>query len=554
MSSTLRGADIVTRSLAAAGIDRIFTLSGNHVMPIFDASIDSKLSLVHVRHEGAAVHMADAWARLTGQVGIVLLTGGPGHANGVSALYTALAAESPVLLLSGHAPLGQLGMGAFQEMRQADMAEPVTKASWTVTDPRELGEDLAEAMRIAAGGRPGPVHLSLPQDVLDAVVEDDGSLIPPAADYRAEACALPEALADDVLATLMAARQPLILTGPLANSARAAGRTAELEAATGIPVVTMESPRGVNDPSLGAFAEVLGQADCVLLLGKQPDFTLGFARPLRRDCRVIQIEPDADIIARFGAMAREFEALPMTVQADTLPAIATLVARARNPHAADGWRQQVADAVAYRPPEWEQLRTGADEPLHAVELCRAVQPLLSAHANAVFVSDGGEIGQWAQACLSAPARVVNGPAGSIGSALSFAAAARMTAGDAPVIALLGDGTAGFHLAEFDTAVRYDLPFVAVIGNDACWNAEYQIQLRNYGPERTVGCELLTARYDRVAEALGGHGEFVTTAEELPAALERALASGKPACVNVAISRTPAPLIRRSAGAQAKPGH
>ena len=127
----MRGADVIARSLAVAGVRHVFALSGNHVMPLFDAALDAALSLVHVRHEAAAVHMADAWGRLTGEPGIALVTGGPGHANAVSALYTALASESPLVLISGHAPLDELGKGAFQEMRQAEMALPVTKASWT---------------------------------------------------------------------------------------------------------------------------------------------------------------------------------------------------------------------------------------------------------------------------------------------------------------------------------------------------------------------------------------------------------------------------------------
>lgn len=125
------GAAALVKAFETAGISKIFTLSGNHIMPVYDAIFDSKIDLIHTRHEGAAVHMADAWARLTGEVGIALVTGGPGHANAVSALYTAGMAESPVVLLSGHAPLGQLGKGAFQEMRQTDIAAPLTKASWT---------------------------------------------------------------------------------------------------------------------------------------------------------------------------------------------------------------------------------------------------------------------------------------------------------------------------------------------------------------------------------------------------------------------------------------
>jgi acetolactate synthase-1/2/3 large subunit len=553
MGSTLRGADIVARSLVRAGIDRIFTLSGNHIMSVFDASLDANLPLVHVRHEAAAVHMADAWARLTGQVGVALLTGGPGHANGVSALYTALASESPVVLLSGHAPLDQLGTGAFQEMRQADMAAPVTKASWTVASVADLARDVAKALRIAASGRPGPVHLSLPTDVLDAVVAEADVLLPAAEQFGPIPQPLPPALANDVISTLLRARQPLILTGPYAGSAKARDAVAALRAVTGIPVVTMESPRGVNDPSLGAFAEVLGRADCVLLLGKQPDFTLGFARPpvLRSDCRLIQIDPDPSIVARLSLIANQFETLPRMLVADTLPSLSCLLQAASEVHPAADWRQEVDQAISYRPADWNQRRSTEGQPLHPVELCRAVSALLAADPRSVLVSDGGEFGQWAQACLSSTKRVINGPAGAIGSALSFALAARLAAPEAPVIALLGDGTIGFHLAEFDTAVRYGLPFVAIVGNDACWNAEHQIQLRNYGAERLVGCELLPARYDQVAEALGGHGEYVTQAEDLPAALERALHSGRPACVNVIIERVPAPTIRRSQAARAK---
>jgi len=138
-----RGADLLARTLAAAGVKHVFALSGNHVMPIFDAALDAKLNLIHVRHEAATVHMADAWGRLTGEPGIALVTGGPGHANALGALYTALAAESPMLLISGHAPLDELGKGAFQEMAQADLAKPLTVGSWTARSAASLGADVA---------------------------------------------------------------------------------------------------------------------------------------------------------------------------------------------------------------------------------------------------------------------------------------------------------------------------------------------------------------------------------------------------------------------------
>jgi len=177
--------------------------------------------------------------------------------------------------------------------------------------------------------------------------------------------------------------------------------------------------------------------------------------------------------------------------------------------------------------------------MSGVELCRAVQKLLDT-SDAVLISDGGEFGQWSQACLSAPRRVINGPAGSIGAALPFAAAAKLARPGSRVMAMLGDGTFGFHMSEIDTAVRYKLDYVAVVGNDACWNAEHQIQLRAYGKARTHGLDLLPTRYGAVVAAMGGHGEDVARPAEVAPALERAARSGRPACVNVAIERLAAP--------------
>jgi acetolactate synthase-1/2/3 large subunit len=543
--ASLRGADILARAIARAGVRRVFTLSGNHIMPIFDAALDAKLELVHVRHEAAAVHMADAWARLTGEIGVALVTGGPGHANAVSALYTALAAESPVVLLSGHAPVGELGRGSFQEMRQAEMAAPVAKWSWTPTTAAALGDEFARAVRTATEGRPGPVHLSLPSDTLEAKVAGAEWLVPHRDAFAAPVAALGISVAEAVLAEIAAAARPLVLVGPALMRGRGRAAAAALEAAAGVPVIGMESPRGVNDPSLGAFPEVLARADLVMLLGKQLDFTLRFGRAPAFDprCRFVHIDPDLDALQRTTRNVGERAILSTVAHAQSAAEELAALAPERR-RASPAWREEVRAALAYRPAEWGTGASGRDGALHPAELCLAVQQVLDADPGAVLVSDGGEFGQWAQACLRAPDRVINGPAGSIGSALPFAAAARLARPDATVVAMLGDGTFGFHATEVDTAVRYGLPYVAVVGNDARWNAEHQIQLANYGPERLVGCELLPTRYDLVAAALGGHGEHVARAPDLPAALARAVRSGRPACVNVMIEGLAAPNVRR----------
>ena len=531
-----RGADALVRALREMRVARIFTLSGNHIMPIFDAAIDAGIELIHVRHEAAAVHMADAHARLTGEVGVALVTGGPGHANAVSALYTATLAESPVLLLSGHAPHAELGLGAFQEMAQVEIAAPLTKASWLCASADEVAADMRKAMAIARSGRPGAVHVSLPTDCLEKKAGDGGG------ERAASDQALEASHARAIAERLARAARPLVVTGPAALTRRGRERMRALEAALGVPVVGMESPRGINDPSLGAFAEMLAEADCVLLLGKCLDYTLKFGRApvVRADCEFMQVDPEAEQIerARRALGAR----LVATHCAEVFAAADLLARHARRQ--SSGWRDEVRAALTYRPAAWEHATSSAAGRLHPVQALRPLQVLLDSNPDSVFVCDGGEFGQWGLACLDAPNRIINGVAGPIGVALPFAIAARLAKPDVPIITVLGDGTFGFHAAEIDTAVRYALPFVAILGNDARWNAEYQIQLRDYGAARAKGCELLPVRYDQVTTAFGGHGEQVTGPQDLLAAVERAQASRLPACVNVMIDGSAAPVVRR----------
>jgi len=541
MNNTLRGADIVARSLQRLGCRRLFTLSGNHIMSIFDAALDIGLDLVHVRHEAAAVHMADAHGRLTGEAGVALVTGGPGHANAVGALYTACAAESPMLLLSGHAATWELNRGGFQELRQAEMAKPVTKASWTAGSVGTLGRDIGKAIRIALSGRRGPVHVSLPSDLLDARL-DESAVTWPEAGPIARA-ALGDADCAKIVTLLAAAERPLILAGPQMSSAAGRQSLAELEAATGTPAVILESPRGLLDATLGALRDVAKRADLVVLLGKALDFTTKWVSAPEFDSavQVIAIDPDAELTAR--ARREKGDALTLAAVADPALAAQKLAAAAQQaPPRSTTWLTEARQAFDARPPAWRTVTSNTPGRLHPAEVFRVLRPFVERDPDTVLICDGGEFAQWGQSMLPVRRRLVNGVAGAIGGSLPFALAARLTEPKAPVFAVLGDGTIGFHISEFETAVRRALPFVAILGNDARWNAESEIQRRSYGANRMHGCELLPARYDQVVTALGGHGEYVECAADLPAAIERALASGKPACVNVMIESTAAPAL------------
>lgn len=542
----MRGADAVARTLRSEGVERVFTLSGNQIMPVFDACLDAEVDLLHVRQEAAAVHMADAWGRLTGRPGVALVTAGPGFANTLSALYTATMSESPLALLSGRAPLANADRGAFQEMPQAEMAGYVSKASWTAQSADGLHNDIRRALDIAGSGRPGPVHIALPFDVIDGNVDTSHEGDAATRFERRAARSMTDADAMGILAAIRGASTPLVLAGSMMTRGDAPAALADLSAVTGAPVVQMESPRGTNDPALGAFAEVLSQADLVVLIGKKLDFTLkmGAEPDVAGHCRFIQIDPDPSVIELTRRNVGDPSRIAAAVQADPLPSIRRMarLADGRNPSRV--WAEEVEDAVRYRPPSWRSVKAADGDPVRSVEAAEAVCSYLAGASDSVFVCDGGEWGQWAQAGIAASERVINGPAGAIGTSIPFALAARLARPGARVVTVLGDGTAGFHIMEYDTAVRYGLSFVGVVGNDAAWNAEYQIQLREYGRERLVGCELLPSRYDRVVDALGGYGEHAASADALRAGLERAGASGLPALLDMRLARDPAPVVRR----------
>ena len=567
----MNGAGLLVDTLARAGVRRIFSLSGNQIMPVYDACIDAGPSIVHVRHESAAVHMADAWAQITGEIGVALVTAGPGFANALSALFSARHSESPVLLLSGDSPVAADEDGAFQEMRQIDLTRPLVKTARRPIRVERLGHDVAAAIACARSGRPGPVHVALPFDVLNATAGDTHRVGAAELDRRPRS--LPGPVANDIAGRIARARRPIVLTGPCMNRSRAGARVAALEAALRAPVVAMESPRGLRDPALGTFSDVLAASDLVVLLGKAIDFSVGFARPPAVDAAadLVVIDPDNRMIDRAHRIAGGRVVVSACADADfaadALTAAASAVIATGSGASDPAWCDEVADAIADRTAagttvagtvaaeaaavETVAVETATAETgfrFHPRLLCEAVQRVLDTAAEPILVCDGGEFGQWAQASCTAPVRIVNGLSGAIGGGLCHALAAKLARPRATIVAMMGDGTAGFHFTELDTAVREGAAFVTVIGNDFRWNAEHQIQLRDYGPDRLIGCDLApSARYDLAAAGLGCHGEHVTDPTGLDAALSRALASGRPACLNVEIDGVAAPVFSRKAG-------
>jgi acetolactate synthase-1/2/3 large subunit len=358
-----------------------------------------------------------------------------------------------------------------------------------------------------------------------------------------------------ILSILAAAKRPIIIAGPQMSNLRGRSLLAEVEGATGAPAIILESPRGLADATLGALPDLVKRVDLVVLLGKALDFSLKWAAAPNFDphVQIIAVDPEAELVAR--AKREKGDALVFACVADPALAAESLGAGAKQMATRNtAWLNEAHQAFDHRPASWQHVVSNTAGRLHPAEVFRILQPFIERDSDAILICDGGEYAQWGQSMLPVRRRLVNGVAGAIGSALSFALASRLVEARAPVFAVLGDGTIGFHISEFETAVRCGLPFVAVVGNDARWNAESEIQRREYGANRMHGCELLPVRYDEVVKALGGHGEHVERAADLAAAIERALASGRPACVNVMIESTPAPMLRLNAGKEVATHH
>ena len=390
----MRGADAVARTLRAEGVERVFTLSGNQIMPVFDACLEADIDLLHVRQEAAAVHMADAWGRLTGQPGVALVTAGPGFANTLTGLYVATISESPLVLLSGCAPMGQHDKGAFQAMAQAEIASHVSKASWTAKSASGLPNDIRKALDIATSGRPGPVHIALPFNAIDGEVESPEDALVSDSTESSPGRVIDDDDAARVLSELRGAKTPLILAGSMMMRGEGPSILADLSAATGAPVVQMESPRGTNDPALGAFAEVLAEADLIALIGKKLDFTLkmGASPDVRPDCRFIQIDPDSSAIDLTRRNVDDPARVVKGILADPLPS-ARRIAELATGHAPEsGWADEVNSAVSYRPASWTDMKAEQGRPLHSYEVAEAIQTYLDGDPSSVFICDGGEWG------------------------------------------------------------------------------------------------------------------------------------------------------------------
>jgi len=531
---------LAARALKQAGVEVIFTLPGGHIMPLYDGCIDEGIKILDVRHEQAAVHAADAWARCNpGKIGVAAITAGPGVTDGVTGIANAWRANSPILVFGGQGPFSQLRKGSLQEMDHLGVVRPITKYCDAVYQGFRVPEYIELAIRHAVSGIPGPAYLEIPMDVWNEQCEWEQAPIPL---IRTQ----PPRISPDrdevrnALEVLAKAERPMLMAGTSVKWSKASPAMNDFIAETHIPTYTngmgrgtvpWDSPEFLSRSRRAAMQEI----DCIVLAGTLLDFRMRFGATIPADAKIIQLEMDATLIGQnrqtdvplVGNLGCSFELLSEEMKNQGLKLDYS------------GWRDQLR-AIENEAEEKVQASLNSDEtPIDAQRMCREVRDWLDTQPNPIVIGDGGDIVATAAKILpvkSEGAWMDPGPLGTLGVGMPFGLAAQLAHPDRRVVIIYGDGSFGLNGFEFDTAVRFGLPVIGVVGNDAAWGQMMRPQGAIMGWDRLDGTLLSRTRYDKVVEALGGHGELVERPEDIRPALDRAAASGLPACVNVMIKQ------------------
>jgi acetolactate synthase-1/2/3 large subunit len=507
-------------------------------MPIYDGALDEDIEVIDVRHEQAAVHAADAWSRLRpDSIGCAILTAGPGVTDGVTGVANAWRANSPILVIGGQGPFNNLRRGSLQEMDHVALMRPITKWADTCYETRRLPEYIEVAIRHAVSGVPGPVFLEIPIDVLMGQAEFEETWFP-------KMRPVPPRLAPDLadvrtaLELLRAARKPVLMAGTGLKWSKGGEALRQFIRETRLPTFTNGMGRGqvrFDDPQFfnRVRKEAMNASDVFVIAGAPLDFRLRFGQSVPAEARIIQLDmenqaigqnrsADAEVVGNIG-LAFELMLQAMkdeSIQLDFSP-----------------WRDELRKRETEIEADFQAQLNSAESPVDPLRMCREIRD--SIDEDTILIGDGGDI--VAQASKVIPVMRENGwmdpgPLGTLGVGMPFALAAKTAYPDRKVLIIYGDGSFGLNGFEYDTAVRFGLPIVGIVGNDAAWGQMLRPQVGIYGKDRAVATRLNYTRYDEIVQAMGGHGEYCERPEEIRPALERSFASGKPALINVKIRR------------------
>jgi acetolactate synthase-1/2/3 large subunit len=533
--SRVDGGRLVAKMLKKEGVKCIFTLCSLQVGPILIGCAEEGIQVIDVRHEQAAAHAADGWAKVTGQPGVAVVMGGPGVSGTMVAMANAFSSSSPMLLIAGRTAMSDWDRVPPQELDCAlEFMRPITKWARRVFDTKRIPDYVSTAFRQAIGPKPGPVFLEIPRDVLYGEVEETEITLP--AGYRTTAKAEGDsALIAEAADLLSRAEKPVIIAGSSVWWAQAAKELQDFVEKAEIPIFLNAMGRGAIPPEHRLFFSLtrrfaLNQADVVLSVGAPFDFRLGYGRPplFREDVQVIYVDFDPVDI---GFNRPVDVGIYGHIQAILRQLAQEIVQRPRH-SGRESWLEQLrAEEIKRRQADEPLLHSDA-VPIHPLRLCREIRDFLN--EDAIIIGDGGDIVTFGVRAFKIhhPGHWLDtGPMGCLGIGTGYAMAAKLAHPDKQVLLLSGDGSFGLNGMEFDTMARHNIPVVCVIGNDAGWGEVRHEYADRFG--KVIGTNLAEARrYDKVVEALGGYGELVQRPEEIRPALERAFASGLPACINV----------------------
>jgi acetolactate synthase-1/2/3 large subunit len=540
----MTGADLLAMTLRERNVEFVATLCGNGLNPFYVACEEANIRLIDVRNEQAAAYCADAYARLTRRVGVCAVSSGIAHVNALTGITNAWFDGSPVLLITTESPLAETDMGKFQELDHLSLARPVTKYARRVDTPEKMAFYVREALAAATSGRPGPVHLGIPADVMAADIPEQQALRvrPGPGEVIQDAAADPD-LVSDAAKLIARAERPVLVAGTGVFVAKGADELEEFARTAAVPTVVPIWDHGAVDRPAEHFLGVTGaasgeprllpDADLLLIVGARTDYRLGYGQPpkVADECTIIRIDVDAEELRRGVEPDLKLLGDPCTVLGQLTRA---LEEQGAAPHAPwlDEARRRHAEFIA----PWVAQPPPPTPPMTGRHVVDAIRPHLS--DDVVFLVDGGNIGQWAHLalCDRYPGHWLTcGASACVGWGLPGAIGAHMAYPGRPILLLIGDGSFGFTLAELETAVKHGAPFVAVVADDKAWGIVVSGQRKQHGPDGVLASHMAEVRYDQVAEAFGAVGVRAETPEALSNAIAEGLKSEKVTVIHTPIA-------------------
>jgi thiamine pyrophosphate-dependent acetolactate synthase large subunit-like protein len=544
--ATITGSEVLAQALRSQGVDTMFYLMGGPMLETEAACIKLGIRAIDTRHEQAAALAAHAWSRVMRRPGVAMACSGPGAINLATGVANAFTDCAPLVAIGGSSPRVYLGMEAFQEIDQVALMKPITKWAERIYDAKRIPDVVDTAFRQATTGRPGPVYIDMPGDILGEKVEEES------VQYRGPWKPAPRSLGDpgavqEAIALLAKAERPVVIAGSGVWWSDGAAALQAFVEATDIPFYTTPISRGLiaEDHELSfinARSKAFTEADVVLAIGTRFNWIIQFGRPPRfaADLKVIHVDINPTQLGHNRPV-------DVPIAGDAKAVLEQLRAEAEGkiaPKRYAAWTGKLRTLDAEKGAEQDKAMSREETPIHPLRLCKEVRDFM--RRDGILVVDGQEIlnfGRQAIPTYVPGHRLNSGAFGTMGVGLPFGVGAKVAKPNAQVLVLHGDGSYGINAMEMDTAVRHKIPVVVVISNNGGWTADAPWTRPLPKPGRNLG----HTRYDRVAQELGAHGEFVEKPHDIRPALERAFASGKPAVVNVITdSKARAQTVRFSA--------